>query len=295
MAPHVAHQRPYPGPSPQARETRSRRGRQRFSPPTAPTAASPSPSPPRQAARGAPKPARTARCGCDFPAPARAPQRRCWSTPPAASRAATVSRSTSRSAPTPGWWSRRRRPRKSTARWGRTLASSHGDARRRRRSGLAAPGDHPVRSRPARPHRRYRVGADRELLFAETVVFGRAAMGETVRDGRFTDRWRVRRDGRLIFAENFRLDGADRGASRRARHRGRPRRDRHRAAGPGRRRRGRGGARAVPGISRRSRNFGLERHRAGAPRRPGRCCAAPRSCCSVGRAWPRRAARIWLN
>jgi len=46
------------------------------------------------------------------------------------------------------------------------------------------------------------------LLFAETVVFGRAAMGEAVREGRFTDRWRVRRDGRLIFAENFRLDGA---------------------------------------------------------------------------------------
>jgi urease accessory protein len=45
------------------------------------------------------------------------------------------------------------------------------------------------------------------LLFAETVVFGRAAMGEAVREGRFADRWRVRRDGRLIFAENFRLDG----------------------------------------------------------------------------------------
>ena len=46
------------------------------------------------------------------------------------------------------------------------------------------------------------------LLFAETIVFGRAAMGETVRDGRLSDRWRVRRDGRLIFAEHFRLDGA---------------------------------------------------------------------------------------
>ena len=45
------------------------------------------------------------------------------------------------------------------------------------------------------------------LLFAETIVFGRAAMGETVHEGRFTDRWRVRRNGRLIFAENFRLDG----------------------------------------------------------------------------------------
>jgi urease accessory protein len=47
-----------------------------------------------------------------------------------------------------------------------------------------------------------------KLLLAETVVFGRAAMGETVREGGFADHWRVRRDGRLIFAENFRLDGA---------------------------------------------------------------------------------------
>jgi urease accessory protein len=47
-----------------------------------------------------------------------------------------------------------------------------------------------------------------KLLLAETVVFGRAAMGETVREGGFADRWRVRRAGRLIFAENFRLDGA---------------------------------------------------------------------------------------
>jgi urease accessory protein len=47
-----------------------------------------------------------------------------------------------------------------------------------------------------------------KLLLAETVVFGRAAMGETVQEGSFADRWRIRRDGRLIFAENFRLDGA---------------------------------------------------------------------------------------
>jgi urease accessory protein len=46
-----------------------------------------------------------------------------------------------------------------------------------------------------------------KLLLAETVVFGRTAMGETVREGGFADRWRVRRDGGLIFAENFRLDG----------------------------------------------------------------------------------------
>jgi urease accessory protein len=46
------------------------------------------------------------------------------------------------------------------------------------------------------------------LLFAEAIVFGRSAMGETVREGLFADRWRVRRGGRLIFAENVRLDGA---------------------------------------------------------------------------------------
>ena len=46
------------------------------------------------------------------------------------------------------------------------------------------------------------------LLMAEAVVFGRSAMGETVRQGRLTDRWRVRRGGRLIFADSVRLDGA---------------------------------------------------------------------------------------
>ena len=46
------------------------------------------------------------------------------------------------------------------------------------------------------------------LAFAEIVVFGRAAMGETVAGGYFSDRWRIRRGGRLMFAENFRLDGA---------------------------------------------------------------------------------------
>ena len=43
---------------------------------------------------------------------------------------------------------------------------------------------------------------------AEAVVFGRSAMGEAVEQGAFTDRWRVRRDGRLVFAETVRLDGA---------------------------------------------------------------------------------------
>src|SRR6516162_34701 len=45
------------------------------------------------------------------------------------------------------------------------------------------------------------------LLLCEIVVFGRAAMGETMRHGSFVDRWRVRRGGRLVFAETVRLDG----------------------------------------------------------------------------------------
>jgi urease accessory protein len=45
------------------------------------------------------------------------------------------------------------------------------------------------------------------LLLAEAVVFGRSAMGETVSSGHFSDRWRVRIDGKLAFAETIRLDG----------------------------------------------------------------------------------------
>src|SRR4051794_11980479 len=48
---------------------------------------------------------------------------------------------------------------------------------------------------------------DASLLLCEIVVFGRAAMGETMRTGQFTDRWRLRRGGRLVFAETVRLDG----------------------------------------------------------------------------------------
>lgn len=45
------------------------------------------------------------------------------------------------------------------------------------------------------------------LLLCEVVVFGRAAMGETMRHGEFVDRWRMRRGGKLVFAETIRLDG----------------------------------------------------------------------------------------
>jgi urease accessory protein len=46
------------------------------------------------------------------------------------------------------------------------------------------------------------------LLLAEALVFGRAAMGETVAQGGVFDRWRVRHGGRLVFADGLRLDGA---------------------------------------------------------------------------------------
>jgi urease accessory protein len=45
------------------------------------------------------------------------------------------------------------------------------------------------------------------LLLCEIAVFGRAAMGERMAQGAFVDRWRVRRGGKLIFAETVRLEG----------------------------------------------------------------------------------------
>jgi urease accessory protein len=47
------------------------------------------------------------------------------------------------------------------------------------------------------------VGA--EALVLEATVFGRLAMGEHVTKGNFHDRWRVRQDGELIHAEDFRI------------------------------------------------------------------------------------------
>ncbi|WP_296595801.1 urease accessory protein UreD [Phenylobacterium sp.] len=46
------------------------------------------------------------------------------------------------------------------------------------------------------------------LLAVEAAVLGRTAMGETVRHGLLRDRWRVRREGRLVFADELRLDEA---------------------------------------------------------------------------------------
>lgn len=42
-----------------------------------------------------------------------------------------------------------------------------------------------------------------QALVVEATLFGRRAMGETVAQGLFRDRWRVRRNGRLVHAEAF--------------------------------------------------------------------------------------------
>jgi urease accessory protein len=44
-----------------------------------------------------------------------------------------------------------------------------------------------------------------EALIVEATLFGRLAMGERVRSALFGDRWRVRRNGRLVHAEDFRI------------------------------------------------------------------------------------------
>jgi urease accessory protein len=46
------------------------------------------------------------------------------------------------------------------------------------------------------------------LLMAEAVVLGRAAHGEAMEQGMLADRWRVRRGGKLVYADTARLDGA---------------------------------------------------------------------------------------
>jgi urease accessory protein len=51
------------------------------------------------------------------------------------------------------------------------------------------------------------LAADARLVLAEAVVFGRSGMGEAVEHGLFLDRWRIRRGGRLVYAETARLDG----------------------------------------------------------------------------------------
>jgi len=52
------------------------------------------------------------------------------------------------------------------------------------------------------------VEADAQVLAGEIVVFGRTAMGETVRRGLLNDRWRIARDGRAVWADALHIDGS---------------------------------------------------------------------------------------
>ncbi len=51
------------------------------------------------------------------------------------------------------------------------------------------------------------VGEGARLLLVEPVALGRAARGERFATGALTDRWRIRRNGRLIYADGLSLGG----------------------------------------------------------------------------------------
>ena len=52
------------------------------------------------------------------------------------------------------------------------------------------------------------LAADASLFLVEAITFGRIAMGEHSIDAAIHDLWRVRRESRLVFAEELRLDHA---------------------------------------------------------------------------------------
>lgn len=62
----------------------------------------------------------------------------------------------------------------------------------------------------ARVRRRFDadLAPDASLIVFEAVAFGRAARGEAVTQALFSDHWRIRRSGRLVYADSLHLDGA---------------------------------------------------------------------------------------
>ena len=57
------------------------------------------------------------------------------------------------------------------------------------------------------------IAADATLLAVEPVIFGRKEMGEVIGHIALKDRWRIRRGGRLIFADDIAIEGALPGSS----------------------------------------------------------------------------------
>ncbi len=45
------------------------------------------------------------------------------------------------------------------------------------------------------------------LLAVEAILLGRTAMGEQIRNATLADSWRIRRGGKLAFADGLRFDG----------------------------------------------------------------------------------------
>jgi urease accessory protein len=70
----------------------------------------------------------------------------------------------------------------------------------------------------ARLERRLEVemAGEAALIIAETLVFGRLAMGESRIDATLRDSWRVRRDGQLVFADETWLEHAGAALERKA-------------------------------------------------------------------------------
>ncbi len=51
------------------------------------------------------------------------------------------------------------------------------------------------------------IDASAEFIAVEAILLGRQAMGEAMEEGLLRDRWRIRQGGKLIHAEELRLDG----------------------------------------------------------------------------------------
>ncbi|MEM1163729.1 MAG: urease accessory protein UreD, partial [Pseudomonadota bacterium] len=49
------------------------------------------------------------------------------------------------------------------------------------------------------------IADDAELLLVEPIILGRTAMGEIVRRATFSDQWRLRRGGKLVYADALRV------------------------------------------------------------------------------------------
>ena len=51
------------------------------------------------------------------------------------------------------------------------------------------------------------IAGDARFLAVESVILGREASGETVSHASLRDRWRIKRDGKLIFADDLTIEG----------------------------------------------------------------------------------------